>query len=357
MDEKDKKAFVESALKTCQECLRTNPIIILGSGASAPFGLPTMGDLSESVVKHVEITFSGIALEQNWKKFKRQLATVGLEAALDMGFLNGREDINQQIITTAWREVCRPDIFIQSLNVNDPETFSLTILFRRLFQSDHKIVTVVTTNYDRLVEYAAGAGPYLYRTGFNPGYVGRWRSSQGPLQYVRGKLFPRNIEPTVDILKVHGSLDWFRDPKSKAIVSIPIGNEPPPNLDPLIVPPGLTKYQETHQDPFRTILDRVDRALINGNGFLCVGYGFNDEHIHLKLIERVRNHKIPIVVLAKLLTDKTRSYFLNNTNINFIAMEEKENFGTRIYTSAHQNGIDIEGINHWDFPHFVREVI
>lgn len=314
-----------------------------------------MHALSEAIVENVEHKISGIASERNWQLFKEELAVSGLEPALEKGLLNGREDVNLEVVSTAWHEVCGPDIVTQALTVRDPETLALTILFRRLFQSDHPSVTVVTTNYDRLVEYAAGAGPYLYRTGFNPGYAGRWRSSQGTLQYVKGNVLIRNIERTVEIWKVHGSLDWFRDPNSGAIVSIPVGTAPPHDLIPLIVPPGLTKYQETHQDPFRTILDRVDRALINGNGFLCIGYGFNDEHIHLKLIERVKNQRKPIIVLAKTLTEKTRAFLLRNAGIRFVAMEEVENFGTRIYTPDYQNGVEIEGINYWDFRHFVRE--
>lgn len=316
-----------------------------------------MDALSKAIVEAVETKISDIAQKTNWQQFKEKLAATALEPAMETGLLNGCEDVNREIISTAWHQVCGPDNLTLALTISDPDTLALTVLFRRLFQSDYPTVTVVTTNYDRLVEYAAGAGPYLYRTGFNPGYAGRWRSSQGTLKYTSGNVPTRNIERTVEIWKVHGSLDWFRDPKSGAIVSIPVGTEPPHDLIPLIVPPGLTKYQETHQDPFRTILAGADGALIKGNGFLSIGYGFNDEHIHVKLIERVKKEKKPIVVLTKLLTDKTREFLFGGSSVQFVAMEEIEHFGTRIYTSDEPKGIEIEGINYWDFRHFVREAI
>ena len=38
-------------------------------------------------------------------------------------------------------------------------------------------------------------------------------------------------------------------------------------------------------------------------------------------------------------------------------MEEKEGYGTKIYTPEHKSGVDIEGINYWDFPQFIKEAL
>jgi SIR2-like protein len=319
VNEKELTAFLDSALRACQECIATNPVIILGSGASAPFGLPTMNSLGESIAERVEETIAGISADAKWQQFKSEMVSVGLEPALQKGLLNDCPEVYQTIVRTAWIEVAGPDVLAWKLTVRDPDSLPLTSLLRHLFHSDHRNVVVVTTNYGRLVEYAAGVGSFLYRTGFNPGYVGAWRANQQALQYCSGSPPNRLPERIVEIWKVHGSLDWFK--RSEETYAIPVGQELPEGLIPLIVPPGLIKYQETHQEPFRTVLDRVDRALINANGFFCIGYGFNDEHIHLKLIHRVEKDKKPIVILAKKLT--ARALLFRNSGIRFVAMEKK----------------------------------
>jgi hypothetical protein len=60
LDEKELIAFKESALTQFQQCIATNPVILLGSGASAPFGLPTMSFLGKPIIERVEKTIQNI---------------------------------------------------------------------------------------------------------------------------------------------------------------------------------------------------------------------------------------------------------------------------------------------------------
>ena len=317
-----------------------------------------MDTLRDAIVRDVENDIHDIVSDPQWIKFKNALVASGLEPAFDEFNNQPRDDVYKKIISTVWQEVSRPDGLVHALTVRDPRTLALTRLFQYLFQSDHTTVTVVTTNYDRLVEYAAGAAQYMYRTGFNPGYAGRWRSShQGTLHFFRVNPIVRQAERTVEIWKVHGSLDWFRHPGSQSIVSIPLEANPPSDLVPLIVLPSRTKYQETHEEPFRTILTAADNALVGGRGFLCIGYGFNDDHIHPKLVERVKIGRTPIIILAKKLTEKTRAFLTDSPEVHFVAMEEVENYGTRIYTHDNPLGIEIEAIHYWDIRNFVTGVI
>lgn len=48
---------------------------------------------------------------------------------------------------------------------------------------------------------------------------------------------------------------------------------------PLVVTPGVSKYRESHKDPFRTVMTAADQVIREANCYLCVGYGFNDEHV------------------------------------------------------------------------------
>jgi hypothetical protein len=65
MDEKELERFREGALAACQECIATNPVIVLGSGASVPFGLPTMDFLGQSIKTSVESEIDGVCTIQN----------------------------------------------------------------------------------------------------------------------------------------------------------------------------------------------------------------------------------------------------------------------------------------------------
>ena len=43
------KAPIEIAIEDGQRCLKSLPVIVLGSGASIPFGLPSMSDLARQL--------------------------------------------------------------------------------------------------------------------------------------------------------------------------------------------------------------------------------------------------------------------------------------------------------------------
>ena len=45
---------VEKGWKFCQDLLRSNPVLVVGSGASAPYGMPSMTELGEHIVTSVE---------------------------------------------------------------------------------------------------------------------------------------------------------------------------------------------------------------------------------------------------------------------------------------------------------------
>ena len=102
-------------------------------------------------------------------------------------------------------------------------------------------VVVVTTNYDRLPDYAADGIGASSVTGFEGSYI---RKLELPNNSVTTKRV-RARERIVEIWKVHGSLDWFIDAKGD-ISSFRLLQEIPTGFSPLIVPPGKDKYSSTH---------------------------------------------------------------------------------------------------------------
>ena len=129
MNENELSAFRDWVLKECQDCIATNPVIILGSGASAPLGLPTMDSLGESIVESVEEAIAGISTDSNWQQFKSELASIGLEPALQKGLLNDRPAVYQIIIQTAWLKVAGPDVLAWELTVRSPKYLAAYVAF------------------------------------------------------------------------------------------------------------------------------------------------------------------------------------------------------------------------------------
>lgn len=117
-------------------------------------------------------------------------------------------------------------------------------------------------------------------------------------------------------------------------------------LVPLIVTPGLNKYEKTHSDPFRTIINGADDALKNASAFLCIGFGFRDQHIQPKIIERCKEQNVPIIVLAKSLTEEAKKFLMKNIENNYMGIEE---FGdqSKVYSSDNPNGVEIAKADLW----------
>jgi len=55
---------------------------------------------------------------------------------------------------------------------------------------------------------------------------------------------------------------------------------------------------------------------------LCIGYGFNDRHVHQKLIQKARNPRARFIVAAKALTQNTKKFLKDGGCQNYIAIEE-----------------------------------
>lgn len=188
-------------------------------------------------------------------------------------------------------------------------------------------------------------GALCHYTGFSFGRLRHWQVR--PLSvYQNGR-----VARTVNIWKVHGSLDWFMTSDGQ-VVGVPLLTALPVGLTPLIVTPGLEKFRKTHLDPFRSILAEADQALVKGRAYLCVGYGFNDEHIQPKLVSRCERDNIPIVVLAQRLTQAAKDFLLSGRSKQFLAFEELAE-GTRAFFPAAPNGIELAGLSLWRFDKFL----
>jgi hypothetical protein len=331
--------------RLAQACFYKNPVIILGSGASLPHGLPSMGQLQA----HLDVNFEAEAGEQAaWQSVKDSL-TAGSHLEQAMAGKTLPESLVSKLVKETWKFINVHDRDVYLKTIQGIEPFPSGRLFDQLFSSSNMEVNVVTTNYDRVVEYACGSVGLIYSMGFSPGYL-QYREGADVFKIYKGNRPVRLVR----IWKVHGSLDWF-EREDGDLVAAPLFELPEEVLKPLIVTPGISKYERTHDEPFRTVIQNADRCLENAEGYLCVGFGFRDSHIEPKLVERCRRNNIPITVLSRTLTDEARTFLEKKAGAAYLAFE-KFNDGTKVYTSENPEGVEIPGKNYWSLTGYLQLV-
>ena len=334
----------DSVAKFAQDCISRVPVVVLGSGASIPHGYPSMPSLAVYLTMNVDTNGLNARELQQWSEFRNLVATSDLEKALTD--VHTSEDLTHRIIESTWECIAEAErkVFLQL--IDSPQCLPLTRLFRKLFASTHSKIDIVTTNYDRIAELAADGAAYCHNTGFSHGFY-RTRHTGQPIE-----LF-QSLKPvrTVNVWKVHGSLDWFEN-VDKVTIGLPVPEARYQGLAPVIVTPGVDKYRRTQQEPFRTILGAADAALAEAESYLCIGYGFNDEHIQPKLIERCRSNPVPLVIITKTLTQKTQEFLASGQCLSYLALEECAG-GTFAFTNNAPGGFRLPGANAWTLPGFL----
>ena len=337
----------EDIAKLAQTCFQECPTIVLGCGASMPHDLPSVATLSDYLRANMQT--EGNTEERAWKQVRIALEDGDhLEGALEGKTLP--DNLLVKIVGLTWQCVNEKDMALLYTAASDGGEFPLGRLLAEMFRSTQNEVHVVTTNYDRVAEYACNSKGILFQTGFAPGYVQKWEGME-QVKFLRGGKASR----VVKIWKVHGSLDWFQTADER-IVGLPVFNLPSADYHPLIVTPGPNKFQKTHDDPFRTMINGADKALRSASAFLCVGFGFRDQHIHPKIIERCRENNVPIVVLARTLTGEAKDFLKNKAGAKYMGIESA-NEGSRVYSPGDPDGIEVADADLWSLPGFNELVL
>jgi len=321
-----------------QQYLENSPLIVLGSGASIPYGLPSMSDLATEIGKH-STDFEGAEFDE----FCLNLSTMNLEEALDASELS--HEAQNMIRQIVWAYVNRSDKAFFYRLIADSSEFAICSLLKKVIQPAQNSVNVVTTNYDRVVEYATDLIGATNITGFEGAMIKEMElpSNKTTTQRIRAR------ERTVSLWKVHGSLDWFRTDGGK-VRAYPLTESIPLMHSPLIIPPGKDKYSMTHSEPYRSVISKADESFSKASSYLCIGYGFNDEHVQPKLLTEIGNGK-PIVVLARQATLACKKHLVDAKIRKYIIIEEAPEGKTSV-TSNGWNGV-YDG-HFWELSEFMK---
>ena len=330
-----------------QDCVGKLPVIVLGSGASAAHGIPGMGPLG----KHLAASTLPVHCQETlhlagWQDFLGKVQLMDLESALTG--VNVTPEVLEHIVHTTWMFLNAADFQIFEQVLADRHLLPLSRLFQHLLRSTATELQIVTPNYDRLAEYAAEAAGYCAYTGFTFGMFGA-RAVDVPRIHIG-----RRPARTVNVWKVHGSLGWFSGPDG-AIVSLPPVGAVPNGFTPVIVTPGTEKYRRTHEEPFRTAMHSADNAVARANAFLCIGYGFNDDHLQPLMMERCCRPGVPLVVITRELTPTAHRFLRCGRCSRYVVLEECPE-GTRVFTHEAPDGLVLVGESYWRLDRFLSLV-
>lgn len=317
----------EKLAQTIQKKLAGNPLLLIGSGGSIPYGLPSMETLASAIVSKLGKKYQS---ESTWKTFVSELkSSNNLETALEKATL--KAEIHSAVIILIWSLFNRLNraAITQFLKLGKAPALSKIL---KKFVQQTGTTNVVTTNYDKIIEYAIDSAQGTVESGFSGDCVKTFGFFQKP-----------DAKRIVNLYKVHGSIDWFKHKSNHKILATEFYDPGvlSESYEPMIVTPGNDKYRETHNDPFRTVIAEADKALHNSAAYLCVGYGFNDEHIQPIIIDESRNKQKPIVVVTKDITPRMHELFFHNKDCNCVIISEKKGGGTIVnYSESEKETFD-----------------
>lgn len=331
---------------------------LLGAGVSVVSGIPLMypltarvkarldGDnlkLFNAVVAdlpidaHVEHVLSHLGdLIALAERSKGKTVRMGTEDITHMQLVETYSSVIREIATTV-RYGYRPVEGANPEQIGNPGTPIVDVdahvnFVRQLFKARANLeprsqIGFLTTNYDTLLEDALAMEHRTALDGFSGGAIGHWTGE--------------NIDPAVPtgnrthrVLKLHGSVDWFRDLKM-GLLRVRYGVKYLADLTGTLIYPQATKYVETQKDPFARIFDCFRRSLYaaDNNMLAIVGYSFGDNHINSEIEAALgdRNNKSVVVAFSCEIDDGNGATAPCPLLKSWL---KNENFGSRIYVAT-----------------------
>ncbi len=336
-----------------QEHLSDGLVTIVGSGISCAEGLPGMAELAAHLQATVPAGLVGVDAA-TWASASALFATKGLEGALLA--VPPTPTLEMAIATATGQLIAERERAVISEVFSGKRTLRLTRLLAHLVKPPTGL-TIVTTNYDRLVEIAAEEANIGADTMFVGRFSGQLNERESQLSFCRNVTVKQrpavatfHYRPRALICKPHGSLDWY----VRAGRPVSYAGDLP-DATRLIITPGHNKFRNGYESPFDHHRAKANDAIDRASRFLVLGYGFNDDHLETHLSPRIKEGK-PTLMLAWALSAVARKLAMGYGNV--IALEHAEVAGvTGTNVIVEQKEFFFPGIGIWDVDSFVTEVL
>jgi hypothetical protein len=301
-------ALPDDFFKEVQQIFRQTPALLVGSGFSCGYGLPGMGTLGAHLEAEVGPGLVSAEAQALWAK---SLPAVhdSLEAGLNTipQGVAGREEIvaairdqTAKLILAATEKAERE---ILALNAAELAPVRLLKMLFAGASQNSECISVITTNYDTLIELFCDLAELALDTGF----VGHRRrkpraGSIFQTQYSRswapekrgGMQIDHRPCKTIRLHKPHGSISWLATEHGPVEVL-----NASSDVARAIVVPGPSKYQDALVNVlFDAMRTEMNGVITNASALLCLGFGFNDDHLQGVIRGRL-NAGMPMVLLTR----------------------------------------------------------
>ena len=301
----------EGVFRYAQKMFEEKLVVVVGSGASCAYGLPGMSLLANHLQAKMADTVLGITPQDQavWDEIARDLKEgVDLESALMRRSVPSTLAETIALLVAECVERSEGAAIASILEADD--ITPLGRLFLNALRTT-RILDVITTNYDRLIEVHAARAEVPVDSMFHGHTVGRLDSRSSHEEQYRmderrgtSRSPMLTLRPHVRLSKPHGSLDWYtyNGRHYRSDLAMPGARR--------IVAPGNNKYKLGYETPFDLQRERANKAIDEAGSLIFTGYGFNDEHLQTHM--RERSASLPSVVLSMELTTNAREYLRSN---------------------------------------------
>jgi hypothetical protein len=327
-------------------------VTIVGSGVSAAAGIPGMSALADYLRAEIPASCPASSVNE-WDHVGEQLAT-GTDLETALRGVEADSELIPLIVKLTANFIYQAEQATVLRIVRGEYDPPMRRLIRHLAFAEGA-AHIITSNYDRLVEYSVELAGLAVDTGFYGTYYARYMPCESKValsQFVpqRNKAtLKRVLRAHVALHKPHGSLDWFLHGDEPVRCSHFI------DAQRLMITPGTSKYRLGYDSPFDLHRGSANQAIDAASRFLTLGYGFNDDQLETHLRPRLRAGR-PCVLLAKALTESARKVVEECDSV--LALVEGSSEGIPS-TTCHYGGITevFDGVRLWDLDHFLNEVL
>jgi hypothetical protein len=322
--------------------------IIIGSGLSAAEGISGMPSLSRYLIDKMSISKSEDE-KSLWRSISKSLEKgTDLETSLQLNTLTS--DLEKEIIFHTGNLIEEDESRVICALIEQKKDLHLTKLLNRCMRLESSPIPIVTTNYDRLIEFSA----YQAGLGVDSLFVGTdfGKLSHAESQYLhcrgvtsRGRQAVLQFHPRIKLLKPHGSLDWYQTHDEALRSSLKL------NLPRLIITPGNGKFEAGYSDPFAKHREIANYHIQQSERYIIIGYGFNDSHLQTHLKKCLQKGR-PALILSRTLSDSARLLLKECSGMICLS---KCNEGTKV--EKQNDNFIVNNTMWWDIETLINEVL
>lgn len=332
---------IDEVKRKIQEFFADGTLTIVGSGLSAAEGIPGMGGLAAELRSKVPSQLTTANDINNWHKIEGLLSTHGLEEALlqekpTESVENAIRHATAAFITTHEQAIIAEVIAGRKLRFTD---------YLEKFTLRGAGITVISTNYDRLIEISAECRGARVDTQFIGRYLAIFSPRASKSTFISGitKKGRAEYSPRVTVLKPHGCLSWYLingEPRS-----IPFAI----NAERMIITPGANKFAAGYEIPFDQQRASANEAIDKSLKYVIIGYGFADDHLQTHLSREMRRKSS--IIFTRELSQKAKDIIHTCSDVIGI---ECTGSGSRVITKSEEAIFDT--VNLWDIREMIKEV-